>query len=102
MRAARFALSKEADRDLVEIWSYIALDSVQYADAALDGIEAACSRAAYFPESGRERDDLTLGLRDLVVGNYIIFYTRSVRKGYAIEITRILHASRNVNSILGE
>ena len=59
----RFAvlLSAAAERDLEEIYRYIAEnDSVANADRVLAGIEAACSRLTSLPNSGNVPKELSL------------------------------------------
>ena len=47
---------------------------------------------------GREQNALLVNLRSFVVKNYIIFY-QPVEGG--IEILRVLHGSRDIESIFG-
>ncbi|BAY02384.1 plasmid stabilization system protein [Anabaena cylindrica PCC 7122] len=51
---------------------------------------------AQFPGMGRSRDDLLPELRSFPIKPYIIFYT-PIDDG--IEIIRVLHQSRDVNSL---
>jgi toxin ParE1/3/4 len=46
-----------------------------------------------FPDMGRQREDLSTGLRSFSIKPYIIFYTK-ITDG--IEIVRVLHQSRDV------
>jgi toxin ParE1/3/4 len=49
------------------------------------------------PLLGRDRSDLLKGLRSIVVGDYVVFY---VPTDDAIEISRIIHGSRNIPELI--
>ncbi len=48
-----------------------------------------------FPDMGRNRDHLSIGVRSFPIKPYIMFYTH-IKDG--IEIVRILHQSRDIES----
>jgi toxin ParE1/3/4 len=83
-----------ADEDLIEIWSYIAIDNISAANRVLDAIEARWDNLARHPYSGVARDDIGPGIRHLVSGEYLTLYRIS---GSAIEIVRILHGRRKIS-----
>lgn len=87
----------EAESDLDEIWWYIAQDSPLNADRFLDRIQERCLALADFPQMGMGRDELKQGLRSHPVGNYLIFYF-PLEDG--IDIIRVLHGSRDIESLL--
>jgi len=87
--------TNRADEDLIEIWSYIAIDNISAADRVLDAIEARWDNLARHPYSGVARDDITPGIRHLVSGEYLTLYRLS---GSAIEIVRVLHGRRKISS----
>jgi toxin ParE1/3/4 len=87
----------EAENDLDEIWWYIAQDSPDHADRFLDRLQERLLALADFPKMGRSRDDIQAGLRSQPVGNYLIFYFPLAD---GIEIVRVLHGSRDVESLL--
>jgi len=78
--------TNRADEDLIEIWSYIAIDNISAADRVLDAIEARWDNLARHPYSGVARDDIAPGIRHLVSGEYLTLYRLS---GSAIEIVRV-------------
>jgi toxin ParE1/3/4 len=84
-----------ADEDLIEIWSYIAVDNISAADRVLDAIEARWDNLARHPYSGVARDDIAPGIRHLVSGEYLTLYRLS---GSTIEIVRVLHGRRKISS----
>ena len=85
--------SRRALHDLDEIWDYIARDNPVMADRVLDKMDAKCEMLASQPLIGEARPDLAANLREVPVGNYVIFY-RPLADG--IEVVRVLHAARNV------
>jgi len=87
--------TSQAETDLLEIWLYIAQNNPLSADRLLETIAEKCHLIATFPEMGRERSELAVGLRSFPVENYIIFY-RPIENG--IEIIRVLHSSRDINT----
>jgi toxin ParE1/3/4 len=51
---------------------------------------------AKYPEAGRERPEIAAGLRSFPIGKYVLFY-RPIHDG--VEIVRVLHGSRDIDSI---
>ena len=80
----------QAERDLVEIWQYIADDDESAADRTLDRFERALLTLSEHPRAGRARPELAPDLRSDPVGNYVLFYRPTtsdielirVRSGY--------------------
>jgi toxin ParE1/3/4 len=89
-------ISPRATADLIEIWSYIADDSEAHADGFVDRIYETMELLSRQPGLGRHRDELALGIQSFAVGRYIVFYR--VVTG-AIEIVRVLHGARDIESI---
>ena len=63
-----------AHDDVLEIWDYIAEDSVARADAFIDRIDRTFQTLAQRPAMGRSRSELAPGLWSFPVGRYVIFY----------------------------
>ncbi len=82
--------------DLVEIWEYIADDSVTRADAFIDDVDAKFRLLAEQPMLGRGREELAPGLRSLPLGRYVIFY-EVIPDGIAI--VRVLHGARDLGPL---
>jgi toxin ParE1/3/4 len=68
-------VSDKAKRDLLRIYSYVSQDNPDAATAILRRIDARLGQLSRFPFIGRERSNLAMGLRGLLAGNYVIFYT---------------------------
>jgi toxin ParE1/3/4 len=93
---SKLRISPRASSDLIEIWSYIADDSVANADAFIDKLHETMQLLAGKPGSGRHREELAPGMQSFPFGWYIIFYR--VVAG-AIEIVRVLHGARDSENI---
>ncbi len=96
---ASFKRTARAEEDLIEIWTYIASDSIAAADRLLERIDDSCARLAENPRMGRARSDLAEGLRHFVVGAYLILY-RQIPVG--IEIARVVHGARGLPRLFRE
>lgn len=86
----------QANRDLVEIWSYIAKDNLTAAENVLEGIERICDKLLDFPEMGQSCKCLGQSVRCFTVGSYVVFY-RTIENG--IEILRVLSGSRDIGAV---
>ncbi|MFB2921011.1 MULTISPECIES: type II toxin-antitoxin system RelE/ParE family toxin [Aerosakkonema] len=85
-----------AEQDLLDIWEFIAEDSLDRADEFLDRLEGKLQTLALNPGMGRRREELLTGLRSFPSDNYIVFY-RKIEDG--IDVIRILHGSRDFEAI---
>jgi len=96
-----YRFTPQAANDLVEIWTYIARDSVEAADRVETAIYEACAFLAEGPFRGHLREDLTRRpLRFWAVSrypNYIVVYDPQSRP---LKIIRILQGMRNIPAIL--
>ena len=82
-------------RDLQQIHEYISEDSKFYADRFVKRLVTRVDILEDFPLTGRmipEMEDETL--RELIEGNYRIFYKIEKRNG--ISILRVHHAAKNI------
>jgi len=89
-------ISPRARSDLIEIWSYIAEDSIANADAFIDKLHEIMKVLSLQSEAGRRQEELAPGLLSFPFGRYIIFY-RAVED--AIEIIRVLHGARDIPTL---
>ncbi|MFI5381789.1 MAG: type II toxin-antitoxin system RelE/ParE family toxin [Tepidisphaerales bacterium] len=101
MSRASFELSAAARLDLLRIWNYLAENaSLEVADKVVADIESAIRTAARSPGAGHTRPDLTS--RDILfyhIHSYLVIYRPDKRP---LHVLRVLHAARNVKSILEE
>ncbi len=97
---ARYTISPNAQRDLVDLWKYLAIEvSVARADIFLDTLVEKFAALAEHPTLGRLRDELMPELRSLAVARYIIFYF-PIEDG--INVVRVLHGARDLDAIFQE
>ena len=96
-----YQLTALAVDDLFEIWSYIAHDNSEAANAVEGAIYRACALLAKAPLAGRVRTDLThLPLRFWFVQpyhSYVIVYDPATKP---LQIIRVLHGARNIPPLL--
>ena len=59
--------------DLLEIWLFIADDSIRSADKWIDTLNKTCKQLAANPHLGRLRKELAADLRSFPVENYVLF-----------------------------
>ncbi len=94
-----FLLTLQAKKDLEEIHDFISQDNPTIALSFINSIQEKLQIVASSPEIGRKREELGFELRSFPIRNYIIFYRI---KNSNIEIIRILHAARDVESNFNE
>ena len=96
----KLSISRRAQKDLDEIWYYLALESgrAEIADKVADSLHEAFGGLRRSPRIGRSREfDLLQGLRSYPVGHYMIFYRIS---SGAVRIVRVLRGTRDIHAIL--
>jgi toxin ParE1/3/4 len=89
----RYRLSQQAEKDLEDIWIYLAQQDEIGADRQVARLLDRFPMLAQFPNMGRGRNELIAGLRSFPVKPYIIFYIILPER---VEIVRILHQSRDI------
>ena len=82
--------------DLMEIWDYIADDSIARADAFIDDVDARLQLLAQQPMLGRSREELAPGLRSFSLQRYVIFYEVTPN---GITVVRVLHGARDLGPL---
>ncbi len=86
-------VTRAAEADLLEIWSYHVENSEQAAERVVDEITEKYDLLLEFPFMGRRRAEFGDRYRSLAVGNYVIFYRVSEK---TIELSRVLHGARDL------
>lgn len=92
---ARVTRRPQAEADVLEIWDYIAEDSVIDADRWVDRLDEKLSLWATQPLMGRNRDELAAGVRSMAFGRYVVFF-EPLPDG--IDVVRVLHGSRDIDA----
>lgn len=93
-----FVLTRLAAKDLNEIWEYLASDSVKAADSVMAALERWMRKLAVKSGLGHLREDLAdRRHRFYLVRSYLIVYRRETKP---LQVVRVLHAARDVQSLL--
>jgi len=96
-----YQFTPQAVADLFDSWTFIAADNPAAGDRVEEAVFRACDFLAASPLAGRTRKDLTpLPLRFWVLqpySTYLIVYDPGSKP---LRITRILHTSRDLPSVL--
>jgi plasmid stabilization system protein ParE len=96
----RYVLSAAARADLSEIAEFIRQDSPDAARRVIESLRDAMARLSRMPGMGHVREDLApVLLRFWPVYSYLIVYRPDSRP---LQILRVLHAARDVRSVLGD
>jgi|SRR6266853_1062678 len=95
----RIVVRPQASVDLATIWALIAENSIKHADRFAVLIDDHFQELSRRPQMGRSRSELAPDLRSFPVRQYVIFYL-PLPKG--IEVVRVLHGARDIESILRE
>lgn len=91
----RFQISRQAEQDLEDIWCYLQQQDKLQADNQISQIINRFPMLSQFPDMGKKRDNLLVGLRSFPVPPHIIFYNKT---SDSIQIIRILHQSRDIDN----
>ena len=87
-----YRLSPLAERDLEEVWYYVAEDaSATTADRLMDAIVDRFELLAEQPRMGRLRPEFGPGVRSFTVESHVIYY----RDEGDVLIARVLHGRRD-------
>ena len=89
--------SKQAKRDIIDIWFFVAQDNRTAANKTLKEIEKRVKMLAHTPYMGRRRHDLHRTLYSFPVERNVIFYQPGKEE---VIIVRILHAARDSRNLL--
>ena len=93
-----FEVAEAARADLFEIWDYICADNIDAADKVIERLHDAFVKLGRNPMLGHVREDLADSEhRFFLVYSYLVVYLASKKP---IQIVRVLHAARDVQSIL--
>ena len=98
MNILRIRRTRKAEDDVLDIWNYVALDSIAAADAVVRRIDEVVSLLAAYPHLGAPQDRFRSGLRCMGVGNYLILYDHSAD---VLRILRVLHGARRWQGLIG-
>jgi toxin ParE1/3/4 len=92
-------LAPKAERDLDDIWYYVAKESgsIEIANRLIDSITDRFFLLASFPYLGRSRDeDFGFGCRSFAVTEYVIVYCLEAED---VSILRVAHGPRDIEAL---
>lgn len=89
-------ISATAAKDLMDIWDYVAQFDENTASKLIKEVKNKLALLRDNPLIGREQNDYLINLRSFVVNDYFVFY---IPHENGIDILRILHSSRDIESI---
>ncbi len=92
-----FKVTEAARTDLLEIWDYIRADNIDAADKLIDRLHDTFVKLGRNPMLGHLGDWADSEHRFFLVYSYMVVYLASKKP---IQIVRVLHAARDVQSIL--
>jgi len=93
-------LTRAAREDLLNIWEFIASDSMDAADRVLAALQQALEQLGTNPGIGHMREDLAdSSLRFFLVYSYLIVFR--LEEDGSLRVLRVIHAARDVRSLLG-
>jgi len=97
----QYVLADEARKDLFGIWNYLVEHAgLPAADRVITDLHDAMRKLAETPLIGHRREDLTdQPIRFWSVHSYLVIYDPDSQP---LGVARVLHASRDVESILEE
>ena len=85
-----------AETDILDIWDYIADDSLAAADRWVDRLDEQFRLLAAQPMMGRARDELAPGVRSFPFGRHVVLY---VPLDDGIDVVRVLHGARDIDAV---
>ncbi|MEA5420358.1 type II toxin-antitoxin system RelE/ParE family toxin [Spirulina sp. CCNP1310] len=91
MRA--YVISPPAIQDLQAVIDYFAKNNVEAGEKFLEQFTAWCQKLRQFPMIGKPYDGLSIGLRGVLIGEYILFYQVSED---VIEVVRVVYGKRDL------
>jgi len=93
-----YVLSRDAERDLDDLWGYIAEENVDAADRLISRLFDAFKELGRNPGMGHKREDLT-GFPVLFwpVGNYLVIYRAEQSP---IQIVAVAYGKRDIPAFL--
>jgi toxin ParE1/3/4 len=87
-------VSRKANGDLLQIYSYLVQRNANAAEALVRRIDRKFDELSRFPFIGRARSSLGPGVRSTVVGTHVIFYTV---ESDLITIVRVIDGRRDID-----
>ena len=100
MKKYNVVIMSLAEKDINEIFSYIANESIENANKVLEDFYKVFENLELYPFMFKEINKILVNKKDyrlIQVDNYLIFYKINTKNVY---IMRIIHSKRNYNFLL--
>lgn len=92
----RLRISEPARDDLLEIWQHVASNNPDAAERLMQSFKEKFEKLLRFPNLGRERPELAIGIRSFAVGKYIVLYQPT---DDVLEIVRVRHGATKLDEL---
>ncbi len=92
---SRVTRRPQAAVDILDVWDFIAEDSMAEADRWVDRLDEKLKLWSTQPLIGRMRPELAPELRSMPFGRYVIFF---MPLPDGIDVVRVLHSSRDTDT----
>lgn len=92
----RLRISEPAREDLLEIWQHVASNNPDAAERLMRSFKETFEKLLTFPNLGRERPELAIGIRSFAVGKYIVLYQPT---NEILEIVRVRHGATKLDEL---
>jgi toxin ParE1/3/4 len=92
----RLRISEPAREDLLEIWRHVASDNPEAAARLMRSFKETFEKLLRFPNLGRERPELAIGIRSFPTGKYLVLYQPADE---VLEIVRVRHGATKLDEL---
>lgn len=96
----RVVLSPQAEKDMLDLMSYLAEYSESGADSFTTQAKATFQNLAEYPLVGRARYELVPGMRSLYSNGYFYFYFPPAGDNDVVLIARVARPERDIRALL--
>lgn len=96
----QFRLTEPAVKDIEQIVNYIAKKAgLLQSERFLTKLDGKFAKIVQFPNLGRRRDEILVGLRSLPIDDYLILYMPIDKD---VEILRVISGYRDISALFAE
>jgi len=92
----RLRISEPAREDLLEIWQHVASNNPEAAARLMRSFKETFEKLLRFPNLGRERPELAIGIRSFPTGKYVVLYQPA---NEVLEIVRVRHGATKLDEL---
>ena len=92
----KLRISEPAREDLLEIWQHVASNNPEAAERLMRSFKETFQKLVGFPNLGRERHELAIGISSFPVGKYVVLYQPADE---VLEIVRVRHGATKLDEL---